>query len=219
MAQFAPLPPLAQFAPIEFTPLPPLAPLTLQPRWSSIDSNDYMQRIPVEQPIQQLKANDNSLSVLSLHNRSLGEVEGSILANILKVNSILKVLNLSYNQLKDLGGNAIADALQINMTLQHLDLSDNKLGVEACTALGLALKGNRGLKYLNLNKNEFGDKGVIALSDGLSHNRTLEELHLVSTSSRLESVFKALTTQCTLKVLDISNCFLGTDGGSALGLP
>lgn len=109
-----------------------------------------------EIPIKGMRA--DSLTTLSMYNKSIGPVGGMVVAGLLPVMASLTRLDLSSNQLCGMfyddeidlwegtytaeGINAIADALRVNTSLTELMIHGNSIGNEGAQAIADALKMN-----------------------------------------------------------------------------
>ena len=87
-------------------------------------------------------------STKSLSNSRLGDREGKIICEALKVNSSIEKIRLVNNNLGDKTGKAIGEALKVNSSIKEIYLGDNKLGDEAGEAIGNALKVNTSIETI-----------------------------------------------------------------------
>lgn len=150
----------------------------------------------------------SSAGSLNLNYRRIGDDEGWLIGDALKVNFSLTTLDLFRNEIGDIGCTAIGDALRINSTLTQLHLSWNQIGDAGCTAIGEALKSNSALTRLDLYNNRIGDGGCTALGDALKINSTLTTLHLYNNQigdAGCTAVSDALKINSSLSSLDLSN--------------
>jgi hypothetical protein len=101
-----------------------------------------------------------------------------------------------------------------NTSLKYLDISYNNITVDEKGAelLGGWLSNSLcSIESLDISHNPLGDAGAMACGRGLATNPVLTYLSLAETgltTSGLQSLFKGLETNTTLKQLDIDNIFL-----------
>ena len=112
----------------------------------------------------------------------------------------------------------LSKALEVNRTLTELSLvkSDLTINEENGQALATMLKSNRSLQVLNLARNpEIGNRGAMHLAEGLTTNCTLKTLNLNDCGITLEGISNmahALTVNNTLQIFDIGRNEI-TDAG------
>ncbi|XP_061133346.1 NACHT, LRR and PYD domains-containing protein 3-like isoform X3 [Syngnathus typhle] len=130
-----------------------------------------------------------TLQVLELMNCKLSEKSCEALASVLSSSRTLSHLDLSANGLRDDGLEALAAGLaKPQCTLQVLRLYRCKLSKKSCEPLASVLSSSRTLSHLDLSANGLGDDGLEALAAGLAK------------------------PQCTLQVLGLVRCKIGTRG-------
>ncbi|XP_037116564.1 LOW QUALITY PROTEIN: uncharacterized protein LOC119128354 [Syngnathus acus] len=130
-----------------------------------------------------------TLQVLRLRDCQLSEKSCEALASVLSSPGSLRELDLSGNDLHDHGLEALAAGLaKPQCTLQVLWLQSCKLSKKSCEALASILSSSRTLRHLDLNGNDLCDDGLEALAAGLAK------------------------PQCTLQVLGLVRCKIGTRG-------
>ncbi|KAM9834904.1 uncharacterized protein ACBT44_014800 isoform 1-T1 [Syngnathus typhle] len=130
-----------------------------------------------------------TLQVLRLWNCKLIKKSCEALASVLSSSRTLRELDLSWNDLHDHGLEALAAGLaKPQCTLQVLELQSCKLSKKSCEALASVLSSSRTLSHLDLNGNDLCDDGLEALAAGLAK------------------------PQCTLQVLGLVRCKIGTRG-------
>lgn len=114
-------------------------------------------------------------------------------------NTTLISLDMSRCGITDDIGVAIAEMLEHNTTLQKLELANNKLGPNSCIAIGKALTINKTLINLNLEDNP------------LTITSTEED-----DINGVRSLIKSLPDNHSLRILNMTNCRLGSESGSLL---
>ncbi|XP_061133487.1 NACHT, LRR and PYD domains-containing protein 3-like isoform X2 [Syngnathus typhle] len=130
-----------------------------------------------------------TLQVLRLWNCKLSKKSCEALASVLSSPGSLRELDLSDNDLHDHGLEALAVGLaKPQCTLQVLGLQSCKLSKKSCEALASVLSSSRTLRELDLGYNDLHDHGLEALAVGLAK------------------------PQCTLQVLGLVRCKIGTRG-------
>ncbi|XP_037116568.1 uncharacterized protein LOC119128357 isoform X2 [Syngnathus acus] len=131
-----------------------------------------------------------TLQVLGLMGCQLSKKSCEALASVLSSPGSLRELDLSGNKFHDNDGlEALAAGLaKPQCTLQVLRLRSCKLSKKSCEALASILSSSRTLRELDLSWNDLHDHGLEALAAGLAK------------------------PQCTLQVLRLVRCKIGTRG-------
>ncbi|XP_061133479.1 NACHT, LRR and PYD domains-containing protein 12-like isoform X1 [Syngnathus typhle] len=130
-----------------------------------------------------------TLQVLRLWGCKLRKKSCEALASVLSSSRTLRHLDLNGNDLSDDGLEALAAGLaKPQCTLQVLWLYRCQLSKKSCEALASVLSSSRTLRHLDLNGNDLSDDGLEALAAGLAK------------------------PQCTLQVLWLERCNIGTRG-------
>ncbi|XP_068506899.1 NACHT, LRR and PYD domains-containing protein 3-like isoform X4 [Syngnathus scovelli] len=130
-----------------------------------------------------------TLRLLTLYRCKLSKKSCEALASVLSSSRTLSRLDLSCNDLHDDGLEALAAGLaKPQCTLQVLTLYRCKLSKKSCEALASVLSSSRTLSHLDLSCNNLHDDGLEALAAGLAK------------------------PQCTLQVLRLVRCRIGTRG-------
>ncbi|PRP82693.1 hypothetical protein PROFUN_10057 [Planoprotostelium fungivorum] len=120
----------------------------------------------------------------NMKDTGLGELAGTVIADILAPDTFYTQLLLAGNSFRDSGAVAIAQMLKINRTITDLDLRSNDIDLAGGNALFKELADNTTLKSLDLsgmsgvNRNHIGRSGAEMLKEALKKNRTLEQLML-----------------------------------------
>ena len=116
---------------------------------------------------------------LDLARRGLGAAEVTLLAGVLKSNTVLTRLVLDGNPAMGIAGcGAIAGALMSNNTLVELGLASNDLGAEGARVLSPGLGANQSLTAVDLSHNATGRHGVHWLCDAMESNQSLTSINL-----------------------------------------
>eukprot|EP00042_Codosiga_hollandica_P024001 m.98285 g.98285 ORF g.98285 m.98285 type:complete len:666 (+) comp51393_c0_seq1:27-2024(+) len=105
---------------------------------------------------------------------------------------------------------ALAKALIRDASWSALNLADTLLGDEGCMMFCVALKENAMLESLNLSQNNIRFRGMQAIANLLRINSSISELFLEwnslgSLESSLGELADALSTNTTLRLLDLRN--------------
>ncbi|XP_068506934.1 NACHT, LRR and PYD domains-containing protein 3-like isoform X1 [Syngnathus scovelli] len=130
-----------------------------------------------------------TLQVLWLYRCKLSKKSGEALASVLSSSRTLSHLDLSENNLHDHGLEALAAGLaKPQCTLRVLRLKSCNLSKKSCEALASVLSSPCNLSHLDLSRNDLCDDGLEALAAGLAK------------------------PQCTLQVLRLVRCGIGTQG-------
>ncbi len=171
-------------------------------------------------------SNTSNEFTLSLRSCSIGDQGCKFLARRLSKcpNSQSKIsLNLHVNDIHEEGIHHIAEVIENPTLISELSLSYNPIGNSGLSTLCEALSTNTSLKNLNLSNCSLSldDHGVIPRLHVLSINTTLEYLNLSSNSignTDLKNICESLSTNTSLKSLDLSGCSLtiSDDNGAAL---
>ena len=183
-------------------------------------------------PVQMMR--DDSVSELDLQARSIGVEGGMLLAYLVPVMGGLTSLDLSSNRLCGLdryngrgtytaeGITAIADALRVKGGLTALDLSYNRLEDEGVSAVCKAIQSNKETKLASLNfkNNGIGPVGANAVAAMVAVTGALTKLSLAQNKleeAGTKAICKALEQNTTLKELNISGNWRGSNTGGSAG--
>lgn len=149
-------------------------------------------------PVMAIKNNDKNFKSLILQNKNLRDPEIYVLAECLKLNTVLSYLNLSQNtDIDEIGAHAMGDMLNVNRTLKNIfingdfpvdklqsnftsdiDLSRRKFKDVEAIIISTMLVQNSNLVSLYLFRNSIEDLGAIKISEVLKTNVTLTKLVL-----------------------------------------
>ena len=138
-----------------------------------------------------------------------------LLAEAIKVNTILKILHINSNRISDDGVASISDSLKSNNSLQKLHMGDTNITSEGAKKIAEAIKVNTILKILHVNSNRISDDGVASISDSLKSNNSLQELHMGDnniTSEGAKKIAEAVKVNTILKILHINSNRISDDG-------
>jgi len=209
--------------------------------------NDYL-RVCYEMrtaPITKITQNPETLQVLDLVHRGVGNRGTVALATYIRQNKAIESVYLEDNNIGKEGAKelfaAIKDARRITElyigsnnlngcmpmltpilahggVLQCLDLSGNRLGDPGIEALARILPDNDSLLNLKIDSNQMTDHGFSVLCESLGRNEWLEELSLCWNSVRnVEPLVACLGKNQTLTVVDLTWNKIGSAGCKALG--
>ena len=158
---------------------------------------------------------NNTLSKLCLVDDDLRVQNGSVLFEMLRVNTSLKYLDLSDNRfLSSAAHCCIFEGLRYNTTLTRLILRNSGVYVsnpDTAKSLTTMLQENKSLNHLNLSDNgEFSQRGVSCIFNGLQLNTTLTHLtisgdYMIDDPDRVRSLALMLQVNKSLTYLDLSN--------------
>uniref|UniRef100_UPI00398EAF8F NACHT, LRR and PYD domains-containing protein 3-like isoform X1 n=2 Tax=Pristiophorus japonicus TaxID=55135 RepID=UPI00398EAF8F len=154
-----------------------------------------------------LRDPDCKIQELWLYDVGLTDSGAEDLSSALSTNRSLTVLDLSCNKLGDSGVKLLSVALRDpDCKIQELQLYDVGLTDSGAEDLSSALGTNRSLTVLDLSCNKLGDSGVKLLSAALRDpDCKIQKLQLRAvglTDSGTEDLVSALSTNCSLTVLD-----------------
>lgn len=151
-------------------------------------------------------SNNKRIGALNLSYNTIKD--GTMIAQLIRVNTCLKNLNLS-NCHMGLECKKICEALEVNKKLAVIDLSVNEIGKNK-TILSLVskmLKENYHLRFVYLNENYLTDDDLISLSEGLKNNRNLNNMLLkrnkIELKKNMPAVFKNLRKNDHIKIIDL----------------
>ena len=174
--------------------------------------------------------NHTSLVELDLSDNAFGGRCADAMVPFLRNNTSLQNFKLNNNGLGVWGGTVVSKALLENATKCAAEGKKSSLRVVVCGRNRLengsaqhwaeAFAAHGGLVSVRLPQNGIRMEGIAAIADGLSRCPTLEELDLqdnTATQQGTRSIVKHLTSWPDLRVLNLSDCLLGSAGGIALG--
>jgi len=145
--------------------------------------------------------NNHSVQILKLNNNGLGPEGGQVIANALSESaatlksegkkSNLRVIVCGRNRLENGSAPAWADALAAHGTLEEVRVPQNGIRMEGIVALARGLVQNPSLRHIDLQDNTFTSDGGL---DGV------------------DVWAQSLRSWPQLQVLNLSDCFLSTEG-------
>lgn len=118
------------------------------------------------------------LTKLELKDNAIDDNGFALIANALETNTTLTALSFTYNSIGNNGAIALASALSINDTLVELELQHNHIGNDQVEIIAEALGSNNSLRVLDLRGNIFDDEGVVYIANALKTNTALTLLNL-----------------------------------------
>ena len=121
-----------------------------------------------------LKANNNSLQHLILHNCTLNDVTIQKLGDALENMSNLKCIDLSFNDFSYKAVSEIGIVITKNSSVEHLDLSNCRLKKADIIQILNVLTEMSELKYLNLSSSKKPDNASEAIAAVTSTNQNLK---------------------------------------------
>lgn len=128
---------------------------------------------------------------------------------------------LTRNKLDFKGTKPILDVLQANNTLQIVNLAGAYITLKGCNYVAQSLENNYTIFSLNISNNSLGEECAQALARSIPKS-SLEELYIANNdlgddgAERLLLLFKATDYRTSLKVLDLSNNNITTQGANRL---
>lgn len=178
---------------------------------------------------------------LLLIGRKLTDTHIQALAKALSTNTTVKRIYLDNKEITDTGLRSLASTLQTNNTVTYLNLSNNNISDEGAQALVKMLETNTSITTLNLRKNNIKKSTLASIDLCLDFNRNLAfkaltkrignnqlttedmfrkgKLDLTDkklTDDDAQSLAKSLTTNTTVKYLNIGKHSIGDKGAQAL---
>ncbi|KAJ3228215.1 hypothetical protein HK099_005225 [Clydaea vesicula] len=127
--------------------------------------------------------NNQALKNLILKNNQINSEGLKILADGLKINTVLEKLDVSCNPLysneNPEGIHALKDALYYNSTLLNLSLTNIQLTSEGAIALAESLPSVKSLRFMDISSNPINVAGVLAISISLKFNQSITSLEIL----------------------------------------
>ncbi|PJF19839.1 Rna1p [Paramicrosporidium saccamoebae] len=173
----------------------------------------------------QVLKNKSTLRVVDYSDNAFGPVGAKAAAVLLSEATGLQELILNNNGLGPEGGKIIAQSLlncqKLNIdagkqsSLRRVEIGRNRLENGSSALMGEAFKSHGLLKEIALPQNGIRPEGIAELSNGIAANPTLIQLNLQDntfTSTGSQAFARALKQLKSLKVLNIGDCLLGSDG-------
>eukprot|EP00900_Chrysochromulina_parva_P006654 jgi/Chrpa1/15990/Chrysochromulina_OHIO_Genome00024039-RA len=178
---------------------------------------------------------NGGLTKIDLSRNRLGAEGAAALAPALAANGGLTKMSLAKNELGEEGTRAICEALEQNTTLKELDISGeykgNIGGAAGAKHVAKMLGVNGGLTSINLStiqlcgldchgKGTYTAEGITAIADAMRVNGALTKLSLANNmlgEEGTKAICKALEQNTTLKQLDISGDWQGSNIGGTAG--
>ncbi|KAJ8921731.1 hypothetical protein NQ315_010641 [Exocentrus adspersus] len=162
-----------------------------------------------------------NLEILRIH-RSRLEYKHcqALIQNLIKNNTIVE-LDLSHCDIGDQGALCVAKFIQKCITLKILNLSNNLIRNTGAEGIGYIMTRPKraNLEVLNLRLNPLGTDGVMNILRALVRCDIPKELSLSGCQFKEDTIPKValmLKMNESLKKLDISNNWIGKDGGELL---
>jgi len=164
---------------------------------------------------------DSRLKVLDLSSNKLGLAAGLVIAEALKVNTLLTGVNLKDNNLGDKGWCAIFDALRDNkdIKISKWDLADQGINPTISKSLAAYVAVSILLTCLDVHSNEIGPKGGKVIAEALKRNDSLSTLDIAGNMLGPNggvAIAEALGVKSSLTSLNLSSNMLGSEGGAAV---
>lgn len=152
-------------------------------------------------PIVPFLTENRSFQILKLNNNGLGPAGGVVIANALLKSaelskadgkkSNLRTVICGRNRLENGSAPAWAEAFAAHGTLVDVRMPQNGIRMDGIAALGRGLAKCPNLEHIDLQDNVFMDDGVI---------------------TGLEAWTQAISSWPELRILNLSDCYLSTDG-------
>merc|ERR1712130_471204 len=124
----------------------------------------------------QILQKDKNGLITEMEPCKLGDVDATIISNMMKCNTGVRQMFLNQNKITHVGAKAISEALEMSMVLTTLSLSDNRISDEGISHIVEALKNNKSLVRLDIINIGLTDYGATRIGQGLKLNSTLKEL-------------------------------------------
>ena len=124
----------------------------------------------------------------------------------------LKHIDVSCNPFSNIGINAFVQTISESPGLEYLDVSNCLLDSKGIGTIINAISKLTSLKCLDLSSNDLTDDDEFNIENVIKNNKKLEHLYLPNcmlTNTKLESIFYALQTINTLKILGIDSNIIG----------
>jgi len=159
---------------------------------------------------------------ICLQHNAIGDEGMETLAQGLRINSSVIAIELEKNFLGNAGSIAIADVLNCRADFQRLLLGRNQIEDEGVRELAKAVKKHRSLLEIDLHRNKFEWDGI-ELAKAISENEVIQSVVLncntiyIQGAEEFAAAAKKRQGASRSLRLDISNCYIGTQGAVALG--
>lgn len=156
----------------------------------------------------------SSVTTLCLHRTESNSPSLNIdaLSQFLGDSSSLTCLKLWYCELGDEGMRILAQGLHRNRSIRRLGLTNNGIGDDGLVSLVQAWPDDSPIVSLELGRNRFGDAGLRELLLAIArHRHGWEELSIFQCTNLTQLGLQLIAHEMphmTLKILDISQCFL-----------
>ena len=121
---------------------------------------------------------DPNKVILDLYSRKLGDTGVKIVADYLKINTVITHVDLANNAIGDEGMKALSEAIKVNSSIKYISLHSNNIEDEGIEALSKALEINSSIVSIDLNGNRIHDRGFLALTNTLKINQTIKYIYL-----------------------------------------
>ena len=135
----------------------------------------------VNQIIEQLKRQPNSIRMLALSRANINDITLKHLADIISSSSSLIELDISWNNVKKASRLAFIKELEYNQRLQYLNLSYitmSDLSKQGEKALKYFISKNKSLLHLDLSALSLPRGSVLELAHGIRRSPSLLSVHL-----------------------------------------
>ncbi|VEN44616.1 unnamed protein product [Callosobruchus maculatus] len=161
------------------------------------------------------------IKILRVHRSNIEYKHCQALMQSLIRNRTLVVLDLSNCNIGDQGALCVAKVLLTHPTLKKLNLTNNRIGQIGSEGISYALTLDKCARIheLNLRLNPLGHEGVMGVLRALVRCDIPKELIISGCNFEEETPWKLcrmIKHNTTLEGLDISNNWLGADGGEFL---
>jgi len=149
-------------------------------------------------PVSKIKHNDTTLTKLSACNFGYSNTETTVLALILKDNTVVTSLDIRYNynvagesakllaativenqSIESFSGIPVLKIKENDATMIDLNLHASGASNTEAIVLGLLLKTNSTLTKLSLSSNKIEDIGAHAIAEGLKDHSTIKEVYII----------------------------------------
>ncbi|XP_070396263.1 NLR family CARD domain-containing protein 3-like [Dermacentor albipictus] len=170
-----------------------------------------------EEELSEGLAGLGNLKSLELYHFPISASVSRSVANLLRRNaSHLTAVSISDNDMSQESVECLLRALQCCRFLGELSVVANDIPRESVNSIARLLRVAKSLTKLTLNESLDDGVNLSTLAEALKANTSLLELHIGWCYTRFEPLFEALTTNKTLKHLDLKGCNINDSNAESL---
>ena len=157
----------------------------------------------------------SSQTKLNFQECGLGDDYAAAVSVAISHNPYLEALNFKNNRLRESGSLRIIETLRMGR-VKEVNLSENQIGVKGVEAIAVLIRENQYLEKLGLEKAVQKKQTLSTIIEAVKTSKSLIELNLARNNISTGEFYSLLTTNTTLKRLDLHWNTIG--GETAVGL-